>query len=195
MLVNNQLNPPSQPPDDHKINWSWIILYILFYVVTVAIYAISGLLGNIIWFPLVFLTSLIVYITYKSLIKRGKLNPQLVQFPDIFRSYSQSFFSGGIFALLTELWISTVAMLGISLLFGTSRALRAVMNEDYEGAKHEVCSNALVHLYLVFNSFCVAGLIEEFIKAYLLQYVTKLYLPHTSHLGMCHTVYTLDHNP
>merc|ERR1719461_935692 len=178
-----QVAMPSQPPDDHKINWSWPLFYVIFYVISVAWGASAGYFGNIIWFPLVFLTSIVIYMSYKYHIKRGKLNPRLVQFADIFRGYSHSFFGGGIFALFTELWISTVAMLAIVLIFGQSRALTAALNEDYDGAKAQVCSNPLVHLYLAFSSFCVAGFIEEFIKAYLLQYVTKLYLPHTSHLG------------
>mmetsp|Transcript_6499 Transcript_6499/g.10295 ORF Transcript_6499/g.10295 Transcript_6499/m.10295 type:complete len:203 (-) Transcript_6499:144-752(-) len=44
------------------------------------------------------------------------------------------------------------------------------------------CNNAWIHVYLFFSSFCVAGLVEEFIKGYILQYVCKLYLPYTTYL-------------
>eukprot|EP01084_Bolivina_argentea_P249384 417448_1 len=173
---------PLQPPDDHKISWLWFLAYVLFYVIVGILYMIKGYFWNIILFPLVFFTATIVYLTYKSFVRSNKINGNLVKFTDVFRAFSHGFFGGGLFALLTELWVSAVFLIGMLILVGSSRALKAIMQEDFEEAHDYTCNNILVHLYLAFTSFCVAGLIEEFIKGYLLQYVTKLYLPHTKYL-------------
>merc|ERR1712218_147064 len=105
---------------------------------------------------------------------------------DLFRSFGTSFFGGGIFALFTELWVQFALIMIISLIFGSSRALTAIETESLDVAHEWTCSNPMVHLYLLFSSFCVAALVEESIKAFLVQYTTKLYLPHTTHLGRAH---------
>lgn len=131
---------------------------------------------------MVFFTTAIVYLIYKSLLNQNKLNGNLIKFSDLFRGYSHSFFGGGLFALLTELWITTVVVLTILLLFHNSRALQAIMNDDFETAHDYTCNNFAIHLYLFFTSFFVAGLIEEISKGYLLQYIVKLYLPHFNYI-------------
>eukprot|EP00483_Globobulimina_turgida_P002545 UN02549 len=181
-MFQNQSSPPLQPPDDHKISWLWFLAYVIFYVIVGIFYMLWGYFWNIIFFPLVFFTAIMVYLVYRSFITSFKINPNLIQFADIFRAFSHSFFGGGLFALLTELWISTIFLLILYFLLGSSRALSAVMQEEYDEPHNFTCNNVLVHLYLAFTSFCVAGLIEEGVKAYLLQYITKLYLPHTKHL-------------
>ena len=123
---------------------------------------------------------------FRWLCRRQQVNGRLVVMADLFRSFSASFFGGGLLALFSELWVQFVLILSISMLFGSSRALTAIETESLDEAHRWTCSNPLVHLYLLFTSFCVAALIEESIKAFLVQYAAKLYLPHTVHLGRAH---------
>mmetsp|Transcript_5220 Transcript_5220/g.8758 ORF Transcript_5220/g.8758 Transcript_5220/m.8758 type:complete len:339 (+) Transcript_5220:30-1046(+) len=185
-----QHSPPQQPPDDHHIHWLWFLGYVLLYLLCIFFPAlVAESYWNVIFFPLVFLTALIVYLVYNTYI-RHNVRYSHMYFADLFRGFSHSFFGGGFFALLTELWVTTVFLLIVLLIFGPSRALTAIQNESFaDEAASYTCNNVGVHLYLAFTSFCVAGFIEEASKAYLLQYVTKLYLPHTIHLRPVHQDY------
>ena len=37
------ITPPQQPPDNHKVNWLWFLLYVIFYLIIVVAYIAIGM--------------------------------------------------------------------------------------------------------------------------------------------------------
>ena len=90
--------------------------------------------------------------------------------------------------LIVGKMVLMVLILMLSMVLGSSssRVLRAIESDGLDDLSSTACSSPWVHVYLLVSALLVAGLIEEAVKGFVLQYSAKLYLPHPAHLGRAH---------
>ncbi|ETO27134.1 hypothetical protein RFI_09994, partial [Reticulomyxa filosa] len=88
------------------------------------------------------------------------------------------------FALM---WESVLGLIEILIFFGplgggdkNESKVQSLRINDYRKYQNSVS----VHLFLLFNSYCIGSLVEEMTKGFILQHCCKLYLPFTVHLRM-----------
>jgi RsiW-degrading membrane proteinase PrsW (M82 family) len=167
---------PDQPPDNHHINVVWWLLYVLMYLLGCIVFIVSWhQFGNILFFPLIFSTAFFGYYIYRKWTKAGRINSQITLFSDLFRAFSQSYFGGGLFALVLEGLLSVLVIFAFA---NKSNLKTAMETNDFSSFK----TNVWAHIYILFTAFIVAGCVEEYTKGFILQYTMKLYLPHTQFL-------------
>ena len=176
--INNSHDIPRSPPDDHKINCGWFITYAIFYIITIFI-GFKFSWQNIIFFPSTFITTLIVLKIYKYCLNHNYIISDKVHFSDLFRAFSHSFFGCAIFALVFGGIFETLLLLTLFY----SKVIDIDLKTISEGNFYEYRHYKIIHVYLFINAFFVASLIEECVKGFILQYVSKLYLSNKIYLG------------